>query len=149
MASAYEDARSDDLEWLNPYMNMHPTLIPKMKPLTLQKKPKYTGQRPEKFIIPKEVSSVKDQSRIQRNYNFSSGGHSRDKIFEKYRDDNNENYATNQSKSITKTYVDQSTFADSEKLSGTAGTGAATAFGGFSVHGGTADGTTSLGGGNE
>lgn len=37
------------MEWLNPYKNMHPTLIPKIKPLTIHKKAKYTGQRPEKF----------------------------------------------------------------------------------------------------
>lgn len=37
------------MEWQNPYKNMHPTLIPKIKPLTVHKKAKYTGQRPEKF----------------------------------------------------------------------------------------------------
>ena len=37
---------SDKIFYSNPYNNMHPTLIPKLKPLSVNQKIKYTGNRP-------------------------------------------------------------------------------------------------------
>ena len=115
------------MEWQNPYKNLHPTLIPKMKPLTIHKKAKYTGHRPAKFSS-SGGGSPHHGHRGRHNKYYSSASHARESAFDK-KVDTSDKFAANQSRSVAKTYFDNSTKAGTEKMSGTAGAATAQASG--------------------